>query len=117
MIVETTLEEMKTSDDWKEALAVCQPPEPIAGDSCPLDRFTLEDVEDVLASQDGQNDGDHWLALFRLKDSRYAFITAWCDYTGWGCQDGGHSWVSNDLEHIIQFGMGADDRSALEVTL
>lgn len=26
--------------------------------------------------------------LLRLKDGRYAYITGWCDYTGWGCQDG-----------------------------
>lgn len=26
--------------------------------------------------------------LFRLVDGRYAYLTGWCDYTGWGCQDG-----------------------------
>lgn len=26
--------------------------------------------------------------LMRLKDGRYAYLTGWCDYTGWGCQDG-----------------------------
>lgn len=26
--------------------------------------------------------------LVALKDGRFAYITGWCDYTGWGCQDG-----------------------------
>lgn len=26
--------------------------------------------------------------LMRLKDGRFAYLTGWCDYTGWGCQDG-----------------------------
>ncbi len=26
--------------------------------------------------------------LMLLKDGRFAYLTGWCDYTGWGCQDG-----------------------------
>jgi hypothetical protein len=26
--------------------------------------------------------------LLKLKDGRFAYLTGWCDYTGWGCQDG-----------------------------
>ena len=26
--------------------------------------------------------------LLALKDGRFAYITGWCDYTGWGCRDG-----------------------------
>lgn len=26
--------------------------------------------------------------LLKLTDGRYAYVTGWCDYTGWGCQDG-----------------------------
>jgi hypothetical protein len=26
--------------------------------------------------------------LLEMKDGRYAYITGWCDTTGWGCQDG-----------------------------
>lgn len=26
--------------------------------------------------------------LMQLADGRYAYLTGWCDYTGWGCQDG-----------------------------
>ena len=27
--------------------------------------------------------------VLKLKDGRFAYLTGWCDYTGWGCQDGG----------------------------
>lgn len=38
-------------------------------------------------SEDGATD---WRGgfLFRLKDGSYVYLTGWCDYTGWGCQDG-----------------------------
>ena len=26
--------------------------------------------------------------LLKLKNDSYAYIHGWCDYTGWGCQDG-----------------------------
>lgn len=26
--------------------------------------------------------------LMELLDGTYAYLTGWCDYTGWGCQDG-----------------------------
>lgn len=27
-------------------------------------------------------------AVLKLKDGRFAYVTGWNDYTGWGCQDG-----------------------------
>lgn len=26
--------------------------------------------------------------VMKLRDRRFAYLTGWCDYTGWGCQDG-----------------------------
>jgi hypothetical protein len=42
------------------------------------------------------NDDDHtgshneWSGGFVLEmaDGRFAYVVGWCDYTGWGCQDG-----------------------------
>lgn len=33
--------------------------------------------------------GGEWSGgfLMQLKDGRFAYLTGWCDYTGWGCQD------------------------------
>lgn len=61
------------------------------------------DVETVIAAWGGgdgmgTDSGHGWSAdgvtewsggfLFRLKDGRTAYLQGWCDYTGWGCQDG-----------------------------
>lgn len=34
--------------------------------------------------------GTDWSGGFlcELRDGSYVYITGWCDYTGWGCQDG-----------------------------
>jgi hypothetical protein len=46
--------------------------------------FTREDVAETLASQPGENDGRNWVAVMRLFDGRLAWLSAGCDYTGWG---------------------------------
>lgn len=79
--------------------------------------FNREDVEKILAIEDGQNDGDPWIGLFKLRDGRYAFLSAGCDYTGWDCQAGGRAIVSNDLEAIIRFGLGDEDRERFNIKL
>lgn len=42
-----------------------------------------KDVEEVIASSEGYNDGDSWIALCKLKDGKYGATEAGCDYTGW----------------------------------
>lgn len=79
--------------------------------------FTRSDVAEVIATRDGENDGANWLGVFRLSDGRFAFVSAGCDYTGWGCREGGHAIVSHSLEHLVQFGLGDDDRDALGLKL
>lgn len=34
--------------------------------------------------------GGEWTGgfLLKLKNGQFAYVTGWCDYTGWGCQDG-----------------------------
>jgi hypothetical protein len=49
-----------------------------------LTPFTRWDVEEVLGKDEGENDGKNWIIYGRLKDGRYFFLTAGCDYTGWG---------------------------------
>lgn len=115
MIIETDLKAMLDSYDWQEAFPLAQPPSLTEGATCSKAKFTRDDVEEVLGSVEGQNDGESWIAVLKLKDGRYAFITAWCDYTGWGCQDGGDSWVADDLANLIRWGMGKEDRERLEV--
>lgn len=91
MKIEATLEQMKRDYDWKEAFSYAGGPGygvanvmRIHGDNeVPNTPFTLDDVEDIFASVVGENDGASWLAFGRLKDKRYFFLNAGCDYTGW----------------------------------
>jgi hypothetical protein len=57
--------------DWEEAFRYAAP------------HFTLADVADVIAAVEGENDGADWVAVVRLRDGRFGYVTAGCDYTGW----------------------------------
>lgn len=60
-----------TSGDWDEVFKYAE-------------GFSVEDVAEVLAGEDGESDGDTWVGIFWLKDGKYAYLEAGCDYTGWG---------------------------------
>jgi hypothetical protein len=100
--------------DWEEAFKYAVTPEEAApGMAISIEGFTREDVAEIVAIVDGENDGDDWLGVFRLADGRFAALRAGCDYTGWGCQEGGNSDVAPSLEAIVQFGLKADERKRL----
>lgn len=40
------------------------------------------DVVEIVAAVNGENDGDDWVGVFRLKDGRYLIAEGGCDYTG-----------------------------------
>lgn len=50
---------------------------------CDATPFSREDVEEILAYSEGENDALDWLIAGKLKDGRYFMIEAGCDYTGW----------------------------------
>jgi len=45
--------------------------------------------------------------LLALKDGRYAYVTGWCDYTGWGCQDGASVYYFDEQPSISEARMAA----------
>lgn len=114
--------------DWEEAFGyanggknACNSGTPVAVrfvdediDTSPFDR---EDVVEIIKCIDGENDEEDWLGLFRLRDGRYAFIEAWCDYTGWDCQSGGCATVANRIEDLIRWGMSKEQRKRLGLQL
>lgn len=86
------IEELDDSD-WQEAFKYASNPDPerpslLKTDFDPVrlkaNPFTREDVVEIYAMQVGENDGPAWIMGGRLKDKRYFFLTASCDYTGWG---------------------------------
>ena len=51
-----------------------------AGGRC---RLSEPDIERVLATLTGENDGYAWHWLVRLRAGGYAYLTGSCCYTGW----------------------------------
>lgn len=71
--------------NWDEAFKYAKKP----GNALPTmtdtpASFTRFDVEHIEAAYEGENDGDPWRIYGRLKDGRWFYLEAWCDYTGWG---------------------------------
>jgi hypothetical protein len=106
--------------DWKETFKYCNGGYigTICGDEdVSIKSFTREDVAEIIAISDGQNDGDSWVAIFKLLDGRYAFVSARCDYTGWGCQESGRAIVSNNLNALKLLGVPISEHARLGISL
>lgn len=63
--------------------------------------FTRDDVQEIVHWREGENEGDNWLAVLRLTDGRFAYVTAWCDYTGFDCQAGADVSYAESLEALV----------------
>lgn len=72
------------SYDWRMAFQCCGPAE---------------------GGEDGENDGEEWLCVGRLKDGRWFILSAGCDYTGWDCQSGGQASVAVSFETLRRKGI------------
>lgn len=83
------------------------------GSVASIEPFQRKDVARVIATREGENDGPDWLCVVELKDGRFAFVSAGCDYTGWDCQSGGHGIVAHSLVHLCRVGIGEADLEAL----
>lgn len=59
-------------------------------------------VKCIKAYGQSPEGGVSWEGGFvvKLKDGRYAHISGWCDYTGWGCQDGVNVDYANKLSDL-----------------
>lgn len=116
MIKEHSLISLQQEYDWQEAFEVCSPPEPLIEEKVDCSVFTVQDVSEIIAIDEGENDEQDWIGLFRLKDGRYIFISAGCDFTGWDCQAGGNSMVSKNLRELFRLGISDGEKSRLELT-
>lgn len=85
--------------DWCEAFSVSG--------------YSLGDVREIVAFNEGANDEESWIILFKSTNERFVFLTAWCDYTGWDCQSGGNYYMSTDLRDLVLGQMGDEDRKRL----
>lgn len=98
-----TIQKLLDNYDWKEAFQFAE--------------FNIEDVEEIIALEEGENDGDSWVGVFKLKNGYYGYVDAWCDYTGWDCQSGGDSGVASTFEELQRFHLTKTIRTRLNMRL
>ena len=103
--------------DWSEVFGEgsggnCGPiiPDYPPGETISAETFGREDVVQILGMVEGENDGSSWIIYGRLRDGRYFFAKASCDYTGWDCQAGNQGAVANTREALVTFCMDDEDR-------
>lgn len=71
----------------------------------PQDGYGVDDIAEVLAVWEGQNDGDSWRWILRLNDDRFVFLQGSCDYTGWDCQSWAASVFAAGAIEVLALGM------------
>lgn len=109
-----------TDNDWDEAFVyageryidVCPPNARV-----PTASFDREDVISILAMEEGANDEEHWIIAGKLKDGRWFYLEAGCDYSGWDCQASGSAVVASTKSELIRFGIPNEARTRLKIDL
>lgn len=81
------------------------------------ERVTRGDVAEIIAIEDGENDGESWVGVFLLHDGRYAAVEGSCDYTGWDCQSGTTVTVAASVTDAVRFGLSMEGRARLGLQL
>lgn len=117
----TDLATLAADYDWQEVFGCAGAPgrnnniapKRVEGATCAETKFTIDDVAYVVDASPGENDGAHWMIVGVLNDTRAFFIEAGCDYTGWDCRSWGRSFVADDLDAILQWGMTDEARERL----
>lgn len=110
-----TVAQLKEQYDWIEAceymgnLRVAY--------QCSADVCRIDDIAKVIMHEYGENDGPSWLLVGRLKDGRYFFLEAGCDYTGWDCQASGDIQVADSLDNLKRYCMTESARERLGIKL
>jgi hypothetical protein len=89
--------------DWKEAFEYAD--------------FLITDVVEIIAMEEGDNDGDDWIGVFKLSNGQFAWLSAGCDYTGWDCQATGDSAICNTLDELLRGYVGEQNAKRLGLSL
>ena len=70
--------------DWQEAMNYA--------------KFEFKDIQDIISAEEGENEGNNWKLIVKLKNEKYGWLSAGCDNSGWGCQAGGKSGIAETFE-------------------
>jgi hypothetical protein len=81
------------------------------------DHCDRENVAEIIAMIDGENDESDWVGLFRMNDGRFLAVVASCDYTGWDCQASNTMTVAATLGEVIRFGLDSRGRDRLALAI
>lgn len=57
--------------------------------------ITFQEITEILANIEGQNDGNNWIWIVALDNGKFAYLEGGCDYTGWDCQSSLDSTILN----------------------
>jgi hypothetical protein len=80
-----------------------------------LEPFTRDDVVEIAYMDEGVHDEEDWLIIGKIKDGRWFYIEAGCDYTGWDCQTSGRTLVAESKASILRYGPGTGARQRLKI--
>jgi hypothetical protein len=105
------------SYDWEQAFQVSSTRPAVPNQVAPGETPTREMVEQIIAIEEGENDGANWLLVAKLHDGRFICVSAGCDYTGWDCRAGGDILVAATLEDALRYGLDDEERERLKVQL
>lgn len=122
-VIEATLEKiLEDRNDWEEVFGEasqhnCQAKADVIPPGANVDPTAPKrtDIARVIASVNGENDGEHWLGVFELKDGRFLFADGWCDYTGWDCQAGNSLELAESLDDLLLYGLNESERKRLGI--
>ena len=70
-----------------------------------------EKIKYFLWCEEGQNDKKPWLLLCQLRNGKYAYYTAYCDYTGFDCQGGMALYIASTPEILVEMAMTDAERA------
>lgn len=105
---------MGTDYDWTHAFD-----EALSGGASRCEGFDgsaamdVADVATIHRWSEGENDGPPWLAVGELRDGRWFYLEASCDYTGWDCRASGRVIVGADEEQVKRMGCDNEARERL----
>lgn len=92
LVLDSIISPELMGSDWKEAFAFAgkesgcnteKPEKALPNDDISTEPFGREDIERIIAKSEGIHDEKDWLVAGQLKDGRFFFLSAGCDYTGW----------------------------------
>lgn len=74
----------------------------------PQPGITHENITEVLAVWEGENDVEDWRWVVALDTGKFAFIQGGCDYTGWDCQSWASSAIVDTPQEAAKLATGED---------